>query len=157
MTPEMKRKLLAQIAFISYAVAKEDYWSTRRGFSANPNMTTTVAQFQVTAACLIPSHPMAKAWAETGMNTLKYQLNAWSDEDGGWLEAPHYAMVAYDHIMGAFLMAARAGFGDYVYHDRMKKVGEWFGKISTPRDHHTSNFRHYSPIGNTYHGEGTGM
>jgi len=157
MSPEMRKKLLAQIAFIGYAVTKEDYWSERRGFSANPNMTTTVAQFQVTAACLIPSHPMAQSWADKGMGTLRYQLNAWSDEDGGWLEAPHYAMVAYDHILGAFLMAARAGFGDYVYHDRMKKVGEWFGKISTPRDHHTGNHRHYPPIGNTYHGEGTGM
>ena len=155
--PALRKKLLAQAAFIGYAVTSDNYWSPERGFSANPNMTTTVAQFQVTVACLIPSHPMAKTWAEKGLRTLRHQLENWSDEDGGWLEAPHYAMVAYDHILGAFLMAARAGFGDYVYEDRMKKVAQWFARISTPRDHHTSNFRHYPPIGNTYHGEGTGM
>ena len=157
LTPELRRRFLAQLAFLGYAVNRDDYWSPKRGFSANPNMTTTVAQYQVALASLLPSHPMAKQWAAQGLGQLRYQLNAWSDADGGWLEAPHYAMVSYDHMFGAFVMAARAGFSDFLYEDRMRKVMGWFAKISTPRDPRTGGFRHFPPIGNTYHGEPTGM
>ncbi|NDH07528.1 hypothetical protein EBX93_16695 [bacterium] len=120
-------------------------------------MTTTVALFQTALASLVPSHPKAKEWAERGLTELRRQLFSWSDEDGGWLEAPHYAMVAFDHMIGAFLMAKNAGFGNYLLEDRVKKVSEWLAKISTPRDVRTGGFRHYPPIGNTYMGEGTGM
>ena len=157
LTPEQRQRMLAQVALIGYAVNRDDYWSPARGFSANPNMTTTVAQFQVTVAALIPSHPMAKKWAERGLDTLTYQLNSWSDEDGGWLEAPHYAMVAYDHMLAAFIMAKRAGFADHLHDDRMRLIAEWFAKISTPPDKHTNGHRHYPPVGNTYYGESTGM
>ena len=156
-TPEMRKRMLAQVAFLGYAVNRDDYWSPARGFSANPNMTTTVALYQTAIASLIPSHPMAKPWAEQGLKELRRQLYAWSDEDGGWLEAPHYAMVSFDHMLGAFLMASNAGFGDYVLDERIRKVSEWLAKISTPRDRRTSNFRHYPPVGNTYMGESTGM
>jgi hypothetical protein len=157
MTPRLRKRFLARLAFLGYTLNRDDYWSPRRGFSANPNMTTTVAHYQTAIASLIPSHPKAKQWAAKGLNQLRYQLNSWSDEDGGWLEAPHYAMVSYDHMLASFIMAARAGFGDYLYEDRMRKVVEWFAKISTPRDVRTSGFRHHPPIGNTYHGEGTGL
>ncbi len=157
LTPELRKQFLAQLALIGYVVNRDDYWSPARGFSANPNMTTTVAQYQVTVAALIPSHPMAKQWAAQGLQTLHGQLNQWSDEDGGWLEAPHYAMVSFDHMLGAFIMAARAGFANYLYEDRVRKVAQWFAKISTPRDIHTGGYRHHPPIGNTYHGESTGM
>ncbi|QDU92869.1 heparinase II/III family protein [Lignipirellula cremea] len=157
LTPELRKRFLAQLAFLGYVVNRADYWSPERGFSANPNMTTTVAQYKVTIASLLPSHPLAREWADQGLGTLRYQLDAWSDEDGGWLEAPHYAMVSYDHMLGAFLMAARAGFGNHLYEDRMRKVAEWFASISTPPDAHTGGFRHLPPIGNTYHGESTGM
>src|SRR5690606_26412018 len=82
LTPELRQQLLAQLAFLGYVVNRDDYWSPARGYAANPNMTTTVAQYQVTVAALIPSHPQAKQWATRGLGTLKYQLNAWSDADG---------------------------------------------------------------------------
>lgn len=156
-TVDQRKQILAKIAFLGYAVNRDDYWSPSRGFAANPNMTTTVALYQTALASLVPSHPHAKAWAERGLAELRRQLFSWSDEDGGWLEAPHYAMVAFDHMIGAFLMARNAGFGNYLHEDRIKKVSEWLAKISTPRDHRTGGFRHYPPIGNTYMGEGTGM
>lgn len=157
LTTEQRQRFLAQLALLGYAVNRDDYWSPARGFSANPNMSTVVAQYQVAVACLIPSHPMAKQWAEKGLATLRRQLYEWSDEDGGWLEAPHYAMVSFDHMLGGFIMAARAGFANYLYENRVRKVAEWFAKTSTPPDVHTGGFRHLPPIGNTYHGEGTGM
>ena len=157
LTPEQRRRTFAQLAFLGYTVTRDDYWSTARGFAANPNMTTTVALYQTALASIIPTHPQAKNWAARGLGELRHQLRSWSDDDGGWLEAPHYAMVALDHMLGAFLMASRAGFGDYVYDERARKAIEWLAKISTPRDRRTGGFRHYPPIGNTYMGEGTGM
>lgn len=155
--PELCKQMLAQLAVVGYAVNRDDYWSPVRGFAANPNMTTTVALYQTALASLLPSHPQAKTWADRGLTELRRQLYEWSDEDGGWLEAPHYAMVSFDHMIGAFLMASNAGFGNHIHDERVRKVSEWLAKISTPRDRRTGGFRHYPPIGNTYMGEGTGM
>ncbi len=155
--PEQQRRLLAQIAFLGYVVNSPDYWSAERGYSSFANMASTVALFQTALGCMVPSHPQASEWANRGLDELRRQLLAWSDEDGGWLEAPHYAMVSYDFILGGFMMAANAGLGDYLYEDRMRKVAEWFATISTPRDSRTGGFRHHPPIGNTYHGEPTGV
>ncbi|MCA9039418.1 MAG: hypothetical protein KDA65_03625 [Planctomycetaceae bacterium] len=154
---EQRQRFLAQLAFLGYVFNRDDYWSPDRGFEANPNMTTTVAQYQVTIASLIPSHPMAKTWAKRGLDELHSQLMNWSDEDGGWRETPHYAMVSFDHMLAAFIMASRAGFADYLYEERMRKVAEWFANISTPRDPSTQGFRHLPPVGNTYYGEATGL
>ncbi len=156
-TPRLRKRMLAQLALLGYTVSREDYWSPSRGYSANPNMTTTVALYQTAVASLIPSHPRAREWAERGLTELKRQLREWSDENGGWLEAPHYAMVSLDHMLGAFLMASNAGFGHEVCDPQIRKVCEWLAKISTPRDRRTGGFRHYPPIGHTYMGEGTGM
>ncbi len=157
MGPELRKRFLARLAFLGYAVSSDDYWSPRRGFSANPNMTTTVAHYQTAIGSLIPSHPKAKLWADKGLGQLMFQLMSWSDEDGGWLEAPHYAMVSYDHMLASFIMSSRSGGGGYVHHSRVRKVAEWFAKISTPRDIRTGGLRHHPPIGNTYHGENTGL
>jgi hypothetical protein len=157
LTEEQRLQILAKLAFLAYVVNRDDYWSPSRGFGANPNMSTTVAHYQVALASLIPSHPMAQQWAKRGLNTLSRQLMEWSDEDGGWLEAPHYAIVSYDHMLAAFLMAARAGFTNYLYEERMRKVVEWLAQISTPPDAHTQGFRHLPPIGNTYFGESTNL
>jgi hypothetical protein len=157
LTPAQRKRFLAHIALLGYTVNRDDYWAPKLGYGANPNMTTTVAQYQVATACLIPSHPMASKWAKSGLDELKHQLYNWSDEDGGWLEAPHYAMASFDHMLASFLMAARAGFGDYVYEERVRKVAEWFAQISTPPDAHTKGLRHLPPIGNTYFNEPTGV
>ncbi len=156
-TPAQRRRLLAQIAFLGYVVNSPDYWSAERGYSSFANMAATVALFQTALGCMAPSHPRGREWAERGLSELRRELMAWSDEDGGWLEAPHYAMVSYDFILGGFTMAANAGFGEYVYDERMRQVAEWFAGISTPRDSRTGGFRHQPPIGNTYHGEPTGV
>ena len=156
--PELRRRLFAQLAFLGYTVCRPDYWDPRRGYCANPNMTSTVAAYQAVIAGIIPRHPMAQAWMDRAMAELKdNELDTWSDENGGWLEAPHYAMVSYDYLLGCFLMARNAGFNDYLYHPRMKKVIEWFAKIATPPDSRLQGWRHKPPIGNTYISEPCGM
>jgi len=157
LSADLRGRMRGQIAFLGYTVNRADYWSPRRGFSANPNMTTTVAAYQCAAACIIPSHPQAKTWIRGAMSELKdNQLDRWSDAAGGWLEAPHYAMVSYDYLVGCFLMARNAGFADHLYDPRMKKVAEWFAMISTPPDSRLANLRHMPCIGNTYVCEPTG-
>jgi hypothetical protein len=156
-TPEARKRVLAKLAFLGYVVNSQDYWSPERGYSGFANMTSVVALYRTGIACMLPSHPKAKAWAEQGLGQLAWQLTAWSDEDGGWVEAPHYAMVSFDHMLAGFTMAANAGLGDYFYHPRMRKVVEWFAGISTPRDSRSGGFRHQPPIGNTYHGEPNGV
>ena len=156
-TPESRKRVLAKLAFLGYVVSSPDYWSPERGYTGFANMTSVVAMYRTALGCMLPSHPQGKAWAEQGLNQLYYQLGVWSDEDGGWIEAPHYAMVSFDHLIAGFGMAANAGFSDHLYDPRMRKVIEWFAGISTPRDARTGGFRHQPPIGNTYHGEPNGI
>src|SRR5690606_17781589 len=93
-----------------------------------------------------------------GLAELKErQLDVWSDAKGGWLEAPHYAMVSYDHLLGALLMAYNAGFNQHLYDPKMKLVIEWLAKISTPPDAALSGHRHLPPIGATYMREPSGQ
>jgi hypothetical protein len=155
-TPEQRARLLAQLAFLGYTLDRPEYWSPERGYASLPNMTTTVYGYQTSVACAIPSHPLAQRWVKTALTSLQYQVDNWSDDNGGWLEAPHYAMVSYDVFVGSFLKLHNAGFSDTLYSERMKKIIAWFGKISTPPDPRIHNMRHLPPIGNTYLNEPTG-
>ena len=157
LTPPQRERLLAQIAFIGYALSRPDFWSPARGLSANPNMTTSVYGYQTTIACFMPSHPMAGEWVKEGFAQLKDQLDNWSDSNGGWLEAPHYAMVSFDQILAVLRMAANAGLSQDLYRDpKVRAVADWFGKISTPPDSRLKGSRHLPPLGNTYMCEPTG-
>ncbi len=157
LTPDERRRLKAQVAFLGYTVNRPAYWSVERGYHANPNMTTMVAAYRTAIAAAIPAHPRAQEWMERGMHEFKQvQLDTWADANGGWLEAPHYAMTSYDYIVGMFLMAHNAGLNDYLYDPKMKKVIEWFAKISTPPDSRYLDRRHAPPIGNTYVSEPSG-
>jgi hypothetical protein len=155
-TPEERQRLRALLAFLGYTIARPEYWSPERGYCANPNMTTMVAGYRVAAGALLSSHPCAKSWLEAGMNELKRQMNEWSDDDGGWLEAPHYAMVSYDFILAGYIMAYNSMGDKTLFSPRMQKIIEWFGKISTPPDSRFGGFRHMPPIGNTYLNEPSG-
>jgi hypothetical protein len=156
LTPEERERLLAQAAFIGYTVSRPDYWSPERGFGGLPNMTTSVYGYRAAAACLIPSHPLAQNWVKATMEELKSQLENWSDSNGGWLEAPHYAMVSYDQILSAFVMAHNAGLNDYIFLPKVKTVANWFSKISCPPDSRLGGYRHLVSAGNTYLQEATG-
>lgn len=156
-TPAQREQIRALAAFLGYTTSRPEYWSTARGFAANPNMTTSVYGYQASLAAFIADHPAAKEWVQEGMNALKDQLDTWSDDNGGWLEAPHYAMVSYDQILGLLVMANNAGFNDWLYTDpKVKTVIRWFAQIDTPPDSRIGGFRHRPPIGNTYVNEPCG-
>lgn len=155
-TPEERRRLFAHLAFFGYTVARPEYWSPERGYSANPNMTTMVAGYQLALGSLLPSHPCAAAWSKMGLTELTNQLNSWSDDNGGWLEAPHYAMVSYDYIVAGFLMAHNSTGDTSIFLPKVRKVIDWFGKISTPPDSRLGGYRHMPHIGNTWLFETTG-
>ncbi len=154
--PVERERILARAAFIGYTVDRPEFWSPARGFAANPNMTTSVYGYKTAIGCLLASHPRAAEWVRDGLAELESQLDGWSDANGGWLEAPHYAMVSYDQILAALLMARNAGFADHLHSPRMKNVISWFGKISTPPDSRLGGWRHMPPIGNTYIQEPSG-
>ncbi len=155
---ELRQRLRTQIAFLGYTVNRDDFWSPERGFCANPNMTTRVAAFRATLGCMLPSHPQAKSWVDSAMRELKdNELDTWSDAKGGWLEAPHYAMLSYDFLLGCFLMTHNSGFNDYVFDPKMKQIAEWFANIATPPDSRIKGWRHHPPIGNTYINEPSGQ
>lgn len=156
--PIMRERILGQLAFMAYTVNRPEFWSPERGYAANPNMTTSVLGYQVALACSIGSHPMSKTWTKTALDSLKDQLDTWSDDNGGWLEAPHYAMVAYDQILGSFRIGEHNGFPEYMQDPKLVTVINWFSKISTPPDTRLGGdgFRHLPPAGNTYLQEASG-
>lgn len=155
-TPEQRRQLLGQLAFVGYSLNRPDYWSVERGFAGTPNMTTSVNGYRIATACIIPSHPKAAEWIKDGMVELKSQLTDWSDANGGWLEAPHYAMVSFDQILSSFVMAHNAGFNEHLFDPKVKLVMNWFSKVATPPDSRARGKRHQPPIGHGYISEPTG-
>jgi len=156
-TPQQRQRLLAQLAFLGYTVARPEYWSPERGYAGNPNMTTSVNGYRTVIASAIPSHPEAAAWANDSVAKLKQDLNIQFDDNGGALESPHYAMVQFDQILSGFVMTYNAGFNNYLHEDpKIKKVARWYSKISTPPDSRTQGRRHLPPIGHTYISEPTG-
>jgi len=157
LAPDQRRRILAQLAFLGYVYGSPTYWSPERGFAANPNMTTLVNGYKMMVACLIPSHPCAAEWAEAALKETRKELATWADDNGGWLEAPHYAAIGIEQLNANLVMARNAGLDDQLYSPRMKKIGEWLAKISTPPDSRFGGFRHLPPIGNTYLNEPNGI
>lgn len=149
--PALRGRLLAQAAFLGDLVSRPDYWAPQLGFSANPNMTSIVAGYQGLLGCLMQGHPKAQGWLDAALKELhENQLLGWSDENGGWLEAPSYAMLSYDHMLAVALCARNAGRGEHLHHPRMRRIIEWFAKISTPPDSRFHGRRLLPPIGNSY-------
>lgn len=156
MTPQERARVQAQMAFLGYTVIRDDFSSPERGYHGLPNMTTAIAAYRTAIGSLLATHPQAKTWVATGLTESKNQLAHWSDENGGWLEAPHYAMASCDFMTGQFLMAYNAGFDNSLFDPKMKKMLEWFAQIQTPPDPRAGNERHQPAIGNTWWNEPTG-
>ncbi len=156
MAPEVRRRIKAQAAFIGYTLNRDDVYSPARGYAGLPNMTTSHYGYKAAAASFSPTHPEARNWINDALHEMHAELEGWSDDNGGWLEAPHYALVSYDALLGVSIMAHNAGLGGDLFHPKMKKVMEWLAKISTPPDSRYGGYRHLPPIGNSYMIEPTG-
>ena len=131
LTDQQRQRLRAKIAFLGYTINRPEYWSVLRGYAANPNMTTSVMGYRVAVASFLSDHPASKSWAVDSLQQLQQQLAHWSEDEGGWLEAPHYAVVSYDQILGAFVMARNAGLSDALWtNPKIKSVAQWLAAIN---------------------------
>jgi hypothetical protein len=158
MTPDERTQMLAKLAQVGYLINDPKYWNPEAGKgSLCPNMYSTADGYRLTIAALIPSHPMAKTWFDAALRALKQELDDWMDPAGGMLESPHYSMVIFDQLLGAFLIAKHAGAPDsgHLFDPKLRKAMEWFGNISTPRDPRNDGFRRWPTIGHTYVNERT--
>jgi len=155
--PAERTRLKAQLAYLAYTLERPTVISPERGYSANPNMTTTARGMLGMVACTIPSHPHARRWAQLAEGEIKKELEHWCDANGGWLEAPHYATVSLDPLisLAMALSNARLSDTDWLYHPKLKLVVAWLAKISTPPDPRLGGKRHMPEIGNSYLGEPT--
>lgn len=155
--PEARKRLMAQLAFVGHAINRPDYWSPERGFAGTPNMTAVVNNYRLLTACTIPSHPLAKGWVDAAITRMVWELDNYSDANGGWLEAPNYAVYAYDQILSALVMTRNAGLNDHLFtNPKVKAVARWLAKTSTPPDSRAGGRRHLPAVGNTHIYEPTG-
>jgi hypothetical protein len=157
LSPGQRQQVRAQVAFLGYTLASPAVISPERGFSANPNMTTSMRCMLGILACLIPDHPQAKAWAEMGISEMANELENWTGPNGGWLEAPHYMTVSMDAIVPLALALRQTTFTqtDWARHPKLKNAIRWLAAISTPPDPRLEGRRRMPEIGNTYTGERT--
>ena len=159
-TPEQRRQMLEKIVQVNTMLHHPSYWDPKTGkCSLNPNMTTSANGYRITFAALVPSHPKAKGWFDTGFKGLKQEVEDWIDPQGGMIECPHYSMVIFDQWIAAFLIArnARAPDDGNLFNPKLKKAIEWLGNIATPRDAKCQNFRRLPSLGHTYARERTNM
>jgi hypothetical protein len=154
-----KQRIRAQLAFLAYTLESPLVISPERGYLGNPNMTSVTRSVLGVLACLIADHPRARAWADTAIQRISYELEDWAGEQGGWLEAPHYATTALDAIFALTLASSRSGFAsrEWIYDPKLKGVMRWIAHITTPRDPLLAGQRHMPAIGNTFLGERTSI
>lgn len=160
LSPEQRKALLEKIVQVNTTLHRPDYWNPKSDkFSLNPNMQTSANGYRVAFAALIPSHPQAKGWFETGWKGLRKEVADWIDPQGGMVECPHYSMVIFDQWIASFLIARNAGVADDggLFDPRLRRAIEWFGNISTPRDVRSGGFRRLPSLGHTYANERTSM
>ncbi len=155
LSEEERARVKGQLAFLCYTLSSPAFISPERGFSANPNMTTTARGMLGLVACTIPNHPQARHWAQMAVDEIEHELADWCGPGGGWLEAPHYMTVSMDAIVATAMALRESGLTEveWLYDPRLKKTMAWLAKISTPPDPRLGGDRHMPAIGNTYLGE----
>jgi len=152
-----RARMRAQLAFLGHTLARPTVISPQRGYQANPNMTSIARACLGIVACTIPDHPHAGDWARLAIAEMEKELDQWCDDNGGWLEAPHYMTVSMDSLIPLAMALRGTGFSevDWLHHPKLKQTLAWLAKISTPPDPRLNGDRCHPAIGNTYLGERT--
>ncbi len=152
-TPEERPLYRAQMAYLAYKINDPSTWSIERGYkSGNPNMSVSHMLARGILACLLPDHPMAKAWVEPAIA----RMNQWMTEvgpEGEWYESGHYAQVTYSTMIWFALAAQRAGFYDYGKDPAFLRFGMYIAKHQTPLDPQRGDRRASPPLGRAQAGE----
>ncbi len=143
-----RKRVRAQLAFLTHKVGHPDYYDLGRDFRANPNMTTMRHTAVGMYGCMLQDHPKAKEWYKIGWAEIDRELNSFAGPNGGWIECPHYQTLS--HVMILFQNAAyKAGLCKEPYDKRVLKSVMYMAKISTPRDKSFHGLRHFPAVGDT--------
>ena len=153
-TPEERRHIQAQLAFLAYRIASPDFLSPARNYRATANMTTMRNTALVLLACVLRGHPQATVWSKDGLEETASAFTHWIGPQGEWLECPHYQCVNGD-LLCMLLAAQRAGLSDLLYDRRFLQSWLYLARISTPPDPRAGGLRFLPPAGNTYRNEST--
>ena len=136
LVPEQERpELRARMANLGYKLADPATWSCERGYrSYNLNMSVANVLNLGMVASAIPTHPMAKEWAQPALAMLESMLNE-VGPGGEWGESvTNYTGVTVSSMLAFAIAARNAGFHDFVNDPRMKKLLLFHTKMYTPRD-----------------------
>jgi hypothetical protein len=108
-----KGLLRAQIAAYASLMAEPDF-NTRASawHQGNPNMPINRFFAMPFAAALIPDHPLAKRWLETGMAYVRYKGGTNIAPGGAWSELISYYPASAPTLVHGALVAEQAGLLD---------------------------------------------
>lgn len=157
---ESEQKLLrAQIAFLGYSLDNPYVWDMERGYAGDPNnMHISYMCNLGLVACVIPDHPMAKAWANKAIKWVKTRMSQCVDKGGVWtVENLHYANVSLSPILPFAIAAQNAGFYDFLKDKELRSWAMYVVKQLTPRDPRYENVRSQPPEQYEDRAERTGL
>ena len=150
---EPKRlSIRAGAAFTMYKQTDQDYWPSKNWIGpANPNMIFMGNAATLMGALAIHDHPMAKQWAELGLNVVRQNLYNSTSVDGAWIECPGYDGAGVQPILRAALDLHRTGLGDLISDGHLLKVAMYHANMVTPPDPRTSDSgRHLPEYGDSW-------
>ncbi len=135
-TPEKRRLLKAQMAYLAHFLWEPESWSMERGYiTGNPNMSVAYAATVGIAACMLPDHPMAPVWAEYATRWMLKFLEDEVSADGVWVsEGSHYKLVSIRNILAYAVAAKKAGLVDLFENETLKRLGLFLAKTQIPND-----------------------
>jgi hypothetical protein len=147
-TPEQRRILRAQMAYLAYQVAHPATWSKPRGWnSGNQNMTVSYAlEAPGIMAAALADHPHARRWMEPALEVMETMLDRIGPK-GEWPESTGYSNVSIGELLTFSILATRAGFANYVDDPRLKRAVTFLIKIRQPPDPRVGGMRDHIRYG----------
>ncbi len=123
-------------AFVAQMVYDPDWHAVGSGWHmGNPNMPPRQENHLGVASRALPTHPLAKAWAERGAAEQQRLLGDMVKPSGAWRECPHYQFEAAMYpMMQAAVPLKLAGTYDVFADPRLKKTMNYLVNILTPPD-----------------------
>ncbi len=142
-TPEQRRAIRAQTAYLAYLMTDPQCWDAERGYaSGNPNMSVSYTCSLGILACTLRDHPMAPKWADNATRWVDKWLTDEVGPNGTWIpEGAHYGNVSLEPILAYAVAAKRAGLHDFSNDPRLKRLMLYWAQHQTPPDPRRSDKR----------------
>ncbi len=133
LTPQERKLIKAQTAYLGYLVADPFHWSYERGYcSGNPNMTVSRYVNLGFLGFAMRDNPAAQAWAQYAVDWTKWWLVNVTDDSGSWPESSHYARVSWMDLVDLAIIARYAGTYDFLSDPKFKLMALFYEKTLTP-------------------------